>query len=89
MPLNPRTNAPVERDAPYEGAVAIDYSGGDQTLTTTCRGIFVGGAGNLKVDFIDGSTATLTGLIVGHVYRLCVRKIYQTGSTATNCTALL
>lgn len=87
---NPRTTGAVPaQDAPYTGAVTIDYSGGDQSLATNSRGIFVGGAGNLKVDFIDGTTVTLTGLTAGSVYRLCVKKIYQTGSSATNCAALL
>ncbi len=54
-----------------------------------CRGIFVGGAGNLKLEMLDGTTPTFTGLIAGHVYRFAAKKIFQTGSTATNCAALL
>lgn len=88
--LNPATaGSPSSHDAPARGAVAIDYSGGDQTLATSTRGVFVGGAGALKVDFIDGTTVTLTGLSAGSVYPLCVKKIYQVGSTATNCVALI
>ncbi len=87
--LNQRMAQDSTPDDPYVGAVAVDYSGGDQTLTTTARGVYVGGAGNLRVDLIDGSTVTFTALAVGNVYRFAVRKIYQTGSTATLCVALL
>lgn len=90
MPMNTRTSgtAPTADD-PYVGAVAIDYSGGNQVLATHSRGIYVGVGGALAVTFIDGSTATLTGLVAGTVYRLCVKQINQTGSTATGCFALL
>ncbi len=86
---NTRTASGSTPDDPYVGGVVVNYSGGDQLFATTTRGVFVGGAGALKVDFIDGTTITLTGLTAGSVYRLAIKKIYQTGSTATNCVALL
>lgn len=85
---NPRlSGAQWTPDDPYVGAVAINYAGGDQVLTTYGRGIYVSTTGALKVDFVDGSTVTLSALPVG-VYRFCVKKIYQTGSTAAGVVLL-
>lgn len=69
--------------APFVDAEAINYAGGDQTLSTCSRGILItGGSGALKVDMISGATVTLSGLTTGQVYSVCVKKIYQSGSTA-------
>lgn len=65
------------------GAIAIDYSGADQEFTRAVRGIYVGTAGNLKVDMADGTSGvTFSNLAAGSIYALKVTKIYQTGSTA-------
>jgi hypothetical protein len=89
MATNERSMLSRAPDDPYVGGVAINYGGGDQTLATSCRGIFVGGAGNLAVKMLDGNDVTFTGLAAGQVYRICATIIRQTGSSATNCVALL
>lgn len=89
MATNERSLRSSGQDDPYVGAVAVDVSGGNQTLATSCRGVFVGGAGNLAVTMLDGSQVTLTGIAAGSVLRLCVVTFRQTGTTATNVTALL
>lgn len=35
----------------------------DTPFTKVCRGIWVGGAGNMAVTFEDGTTATLSGVV--------------------------
>lgn len=50
--------------------------------------LYVGGAGNVKVDLFDGSTVTLNGALVGTIYPLRVKKVYATGTTATNLIGL-
>lgn len=67
---------------PATDGVAIDYSGGDQTLDTYSRAIYIGTAGHLKVDMVDGTTLTFSNLAAGQVYAFAVKKVYQTGSTA-------
>jgi len=89
MATNERTLLSRGTDDPYVGGIAINYGSGDHTLATTSRAILVGGAGNLAVTMLDGNDVTLTGLLAGHVYRVCVKVVKQTGSTATNCVALL
>ncbi len=69
---------------PAVDAEAISYGGGNQIVSPCSRGILItGGSGSLKVDMISGSTVTLSGLVTGQVYAICVSKIYQTGSDAT------
>jgi len=80
--LNPAMSDAARSSQPATGAVAIDYSGGDQTLATTARGVYVGTAGHLKVDMQDGTTVTFSNLAAGSIYSIAIRKIYQTGSTA-------
>lgn len=46
-------------------------------------GIFVGGAGNLKVDLVNGGTVTFTGMLVGTFYPLRIKRVYATGTSAT------
>lgn len=68
-------------------SVTIDVSGGNQTLAAGCRGFHVGVAGNIKVDFVGGSTATMA-VNAGATYAYQINKVYQTGTTATGCFAL-
>lgn len=72
------TTSPRHPTSSAIGVVLIDYSGGDQAIVKPARGIHINTAGTLKVDFSDGSTATLT-LGVG-LWPYEIRKIYQTGS---------
>jgi hypothetical protein len=55
----------------------------DVDQTVVFRKIYVGGAGNLKVDFENGGTATYTGLPVGAWIEANIKRVWATGSTAT------
>ncbi len=67
----------------FNRAVAISYGGGDQTLESPGRGLYISTAGNLVVRLRSGSAdTTLTGLLVGTIYPFEVVAIRQTGSTA-------
>ena len=56
-------------------------------LARPCRALFIGGAGNLKVDTIDGTTITFTSVPVG-VFPLQVKRVHSSTTTATNIVAL-
>lgn len=75
---------PLAPDEPAFGALPINYSGGDHDLSAVrVRGIYIGTAGNLKVDMPDGTTGvTFSNLAAGVIYPIKVTKVYQTGSTA-------
>ena len=49
--------------------------------------LYIGGAGDLKVDTIAGSTVTLKAVPVGF-FPVQVKKIYSTGTVATDIIAL-
>lgn len=78
----PAKRTPTAQSDPALGAVVINYGSGDQDITVPVRGIYIGTAGNLKVDMSDGTTVTFASLAAGQVYPFSITKIYQTGSTA-------
>ena len=74
-------------DAPYFGAVAITPSD-SADLTDPVSAIFVGVAGNITVDMAGvGTNITFANVPVG-VFRVCVTKVYATGTAATNLVGL-
>lgn len=72
---------------PAVGATEVTPSD-TEDLTEICRGIWVGGQGNIKMDMADGDTVTFIGAAAGVVHPLQARRIYATGSTATNIIVL-
>jgi hypothetical protein len=66
-----------------EAVVPADDGNLDET-----RGLYIGGAGDLKVDMASGDTVTFTGIAGGVVHPLRVVRVYDTGTTATNILAL-
>lgn len=76
-----------EQSAPASRAFAITPADG-ANLTNNIRAIYVGGAGNLKIDTVGGDTVTLTGVLVGVVYWIRAKKVNSTGTTATNLIGL-
>lgn len=52
------------------------------------NGLYIGGAGDIKVDLLNGSTVTLSSALAGTIYPLRVTKVYSTGTTATNIVGL-
>ncbi|MGB0661714.1 MAG: spike base protein, RCAP_Rcc01079 family [Mangrovicoccus sp.] len=60
-------------------------------LSFTSRAIYIGSAGDLSVEMADdpqGQSITLTGVLAGVVYPLRVRRVRQTGTTATGIVSL-
>lgn len=56
-------------------------------LVNYSRGLMVAVTGNVKVDLVDSGTAiVLTGLAVGVMYPICVKRVYATDTTATGIT---
>jgi len=68
---------------------AVDLSTTDATYTGGAipRCVFVGGAGDVKVDACEGGTATFT-MAAGTYLMVQPSKIYKTGTTATLMVAL-
>ena len=72
---------------PKGRAVAITPDDSND-LSTACTSIYVGGAGNVKVDTTGGDTVTFNGATAGSVLPIRCTRVYSTGTTATNLLAL-
>lgn len=74
-------------ESPAENAAAITPN--DTTdLTNATRSLYIGGAGNVKIDTVLGDTVTLSGVVAGTVIPVRVSRVYATGTTATNLVGL-
>ena len=74
---------------PAQKAAAITPHDSDLLAGGVCRGIYVGGAGNLVVTLADDSASvTFTGVAAGTIYPICAKIVKATGTTATNLLAL-
>lgn len=69
----------------YDAAAVTPADGGSLRPT---RALYVGGAGNIKVDMALGSTVTFSGALAGTILPVQVTRVYSTGTTATNIVAL-
>ncbi len=73
-------------DAGISSAQAITM-GADVVLSRITRGIYIGGAGNIEVQFAgdaDANPVALVGLAVGVWHPMQIQKIINAGTTATD-----
>lgn len=74
-------------ESSYRGGVAVTPS--DTTVLAPTRGLYVGGTGNVTVDFADGTTSVLlTAPALGIIHPISVVKVKSTGTTATVIVAI-
>lgn len=52
------------------------------------RAVWIGGAGNLRVDTADGTDVTFTGCLAGSLIPISVTRVYSTSTTATSIVAV-
>lgn len=52
------------------------------------RGLYVGGAGDLRVTMLGGQTVTFEGLTAGTSLAIRVSRVHATSTTATSIVAL-
>ena len=75
---------------PGRAAVAVDVSSANQTVVF-CRGVYVGGAGDLVVDMAgEGKAVTFAAVPAGSLLPIQVSKIYSAanGTSATNLVVI-
>lgn len=73
--------------SPYTHGAAVTPHDTNE-LTTYSRGIYVGGAGNVKVTTVDGDAITYVAVPVGVTLDIQAKIVWSTGTTATNLLAL-
>lgn len=75
------------RQDPGSAGEAVTAS--DSTVLEATRAIWVGGAGDLAVIFLDDTTAvTLSSVPAGTLLPISVTKVMSTNTTATNIVAI-
>lgn len=55
----------------------------DSDLAVPVEALWVGGAGNIKITTLDGSVATLSGVVAGSLLPIAVKRVWSTDTTAT------
>lgn len=70
------------------GAVPVDVSATDQTLTAGCRVLYVGTSGDVKIDMPNASAITFANVPAGTTLTVQALKVYHTGTSAANILAL-
>ena len=71
----------------YKSAAAVTPSN-TVDLTNTASALWVGGAGNVKVDMTGATGVTFTAVPAGTLLRIQVTRVYSTGTNATNIVAM-
>jgi hypothetical protein len=72
---------------PMTGGFAITKS--DTTVfAQPTRAVWVGGAGNLAVVYLDGTTDTITGVPAGTMLNIRVTQVMSTNTTASEISGL-
>lgn len=80
----------LDRDPTSGAGAAFAITPDDSVdLSVTTRGLWVGGAGNVRVLFDrDSSPVTLVGVTAGSLLPIRVKRVYSTGTTATSLVGL-
>lgn len=79
--MNSTQSDPITRAAAVTPSDSTD-------LTNACRGFVVGTAGNVKVTTLGGDTVTIYSLVAGVIHGIQCTRIWSTGTTAANITAV-
>ena len=58
-------------------------------LADTARALYVGGAGDINIQPLEGPAITLVGVPAGALLPISVTRVNVTGTTATNLVGLL
>lgn len=87
---DPFFKQPNNIDSPAKNAIVVVPSDvADQG--TSYKALYIGGSGDVKCETVGstaGSFVTFTGLVAGSILPVRIRKIYATGTTATNMIGL-
>lgn len=75
-------------DSCAQNAYAVTPS--DSTdLAAPARALYVGGSGNVKINDSGNGAVTFVGVAAGSILPVMARRVYATGTTATNIIALI
>ncbi len=72
--------------APFSGAAAV-VPNDDTGLDYVSRSLHIGGAGDIRVQTLEGDIVTFAGVMVGW-FPGRISKVFATGTTTTNIVAV-
>ena len=79
--------ANITASEPAYDAASVTPS--DTTRIGGVRGLYIGGAGDVKITTEGGSDITFSGVVAGSILPIRATRVYATGTTADNIIALL
>lgn len=83
---DPNSSKAAGLESPAEHAVAITPDNSTDLATYT-RALYIGVAGDVKVDMAKGGTVTFKDVPIG-ILPVRAKRVYDTGTTATNILGL-
>lgn len=75
-------------DATVAAYDAAAVTPNDSTDIRPTRSLYIGAAGNVKVDMALGTTVTFTAVVAGSILPIQVKRVYSTDTTASDIVAL-
>ena len=80
---------PIKADDTAPAVDAASVTPNDSAdLALTARALYIGGAGNINLDTVTGTTVVFSRLTAGTILPLQVKRVRATSTTATNIVAL-
>lgn len=74
---------------PFSAVVGFDITPSDTAeITTLHKGLWVGTAGDVRVMMWESGIVTLKGVVAGYLIPIRAKKVYATGTTASDIVAL-
>jgi hypothetical protein len=70
-------------------SVATTITAADSDLATPVRAFYVGTGGNVKVTTTNGDEVTFSNVATGTILPVSVKRIWSTGTTASNIVGLI
>lgn len=61
----------------------------DSDLVAPVRALYIGGSGNIKINDTGGGAVTFYGVVAGTILPVMARRVWSTGTTATNIVGLI
>ena len=74
---------------PFSAVIGFDVTPDDDAVITTLhKGLWVGTAGDVRVQMWESGIVTLKGVVAGYLIPIRAKKVYATGTTAADIVAL-
>ena len=82
------TDITANYTAPAQSAAVLTPDDNTDITPAPCRGLWIGGAGNISVDMANGDTVLFSGIQAGTLLPIQIKRLRQTNTTATLIAAL-